>query len=76
MAESHTDSPEQRLHTASQAAAEKRWRTAVGLLRPLTDKGHLEAVKLLCEVLCSAGRPVEAAEHLAAVTDAHPGEPP
>lgn len=62
------------LDTARQAAAAQQWRTAVRLLRPLAGNGHLGALKLLATVLCSAGRPAAAAEHLAAVTDAHPGE--
>jgi hypothetical protein len=57
------------LRTGQAAASRQLWRKAVYALKPLAAAGHLEAAQLLSEVLCSAGRPAEAADHLlAAIT--------
>lgn len=52
------------LAAAREATAAKMWRRALCLLQPLADSGSQEALSLLAEVLCAAGKPAQAAERL------------
>jgi hypothetical protein len=58
------------LAAGRRAADSQLWRQAINLLRPIATTGNTEALMLLSDVLCAAGRPAEASHLLGPVAAA------